>query len=665
MNFATVLERLQRVENPYPGLRPFETTESHLFFGRDQQVADLITRLERNRFLAVVGVSGSGKSSLIRAGLIPALERTFVGEAGTRWRAVVSRPAGRPLATLSTDLTRAGLDSSRLEDSSHGLILTASQLPTAERLLLVIDQFEELFRYKELIAGLESHERKVEASEAAEFFQLLINASRHHPPVYIVLTMRSDYLGDCAEFRDLSELLNDCQYLVPRLTRQQRKEAIKGPLGRVQIASSLVERLLNDAGDEPDQLSVLQHALKRTWDHWRKDDPEQRRAIELRDYETIGGFGNALNNHADELLAGVSSVIANKIFKRLTAKGPSNRERRDPATLAELWAVCGAVTSEEQMAVSTVVNHFREFDAAFLAPIGGTIVSETYVDIVHESLIRLWRKLRDEWLPEEQKSAKTFLDLVEKARNWMAGRGETLRGLDLTEAVEWRQRCNPSQAWASHYAKDSSIESVFEFIRTSQSEERKRMRRAKRNLWIAICCACLFALVASFAWYQWGQAREANRTARSATTVAEEAESKAQNRLRLLSDGMLVRRAIFSGDLGLLPADRLNRQVRFIGKRVPLGYVDTTGREIYDWSLAPDAQSLRTGLDGIAALTYRMDHPTFKQKLYATGRDTKFEFTYTGWGCLTRVLALIEYSNPEVLPEIAEFNMCDVVLRKN
>ena len=86
-----------------------------------------------------------------------------------------------------------------------------------------------------------------------------------------MITMRSDYLGECAEFRDLPETLNDCQYFVPRMTRDQRKAMIEGPLGRVQIAPSLVQRLLNDAGDEPDQLPILQHALMRTWNQWRAD----------------------------------------------------------------------------------------------------------------------------------------------------------------------------------------------------------------------------------------------------------------------------------------------------------------------------------------------------------------------------------------------------------
>lgn len=521
MTFAAVVERLQKLENPYPGLRPFETDEAHAFFGRDQQVADLLTRLERNRFLAVVGVSGSGKSSLVRAGLIPALERGRVADADERWRVVVTRPTGAPFESLAADLAKAGLDGTGLKESSLGLVATARRLPDGESLLLVVDQFEELFRYKDLAPVSEQtrQRRDAAAAEAAEFVQLLLASSEHHPPVHVVITMRSDYLGDCAEFRDLPETLNDCQYLVPRLTRQQRKEAIEGPLGLVNMAPSLVQRILNDAGDEPDQLPVLQHALMRTWNHWHADDPEHSRAIGLQDYAAIGGFDGALNQHADELLSKVPREIASTVFKRLTARGRTNREHRDPATLAELWAVRGAETPGERSRVTAVVDRFRRGEATFLTPRDGDIGPDDYVDITHESLIRQWRTLRDEWVVQEHESAKAFLDLIDRARNWQAGKGEVLGGLDLTHAVEWERQRNKTDAWAAHYAEVADLHLVRELIQASQAAERKRRWRSW-GLWIAVPVAVIFAGLAGMAVFQMfratneaGRAREAQRSA--------------------------------------------------------------------------------------------------------------------------------------------------------
>ena len=583
MSFAEVVERLRTLENPYPGLRPFETHESHLFFGRDQQVAELVARIERNRLLAIVGLSGSGKSSLVRAGLIPALERGGVLEAGRRWRTVIARPAGAPFETLGAELTKAGLDASRLRQSSYGLIEMARQLPADESLLVLVDQFEELFRYKDLEpVSADARRRQAQlASDAAEFIQVLLSASRHYPPIYIVITMRSDYLGDCAEFRDLPEALNDCQYLVPRLTREQRKEAIEAPLGRVEIAPNLIQRMLNDAGDEPDQLPVLQHALMRTWSRWRQADPHQTRRIEVQDYDAIGGFSGALNQHADELLTGVPPAIAAAIFKRLTARGQGNRERRDPATLAELWAVCEAVTPEQRAAVVAAIDRFRLGDATFLTPRAGAIDTDTYIDITHESLIRQWKTLRDQWLPDERRSAKTFLDLTERARNWKAGKGETLVGLDLTEAVAWDGQRNKSKAWATHYAEEEDLANTLAFIQASQASERQRRVR-KWGLWIAGPLALLFAALGAMALYQWAEAERARSVAESLGTVSLVRQLAAQSQLVqteqpnlepavLLATEALTRLPIFGSDRALREsASRLPREIVRIERQPPV-----------------------------------------------------------------------------------------------
>ena len=544
MSFAAVVERLRRLENPYPGLRPFETAESHLFFGRDLQVAELVGRLARNSFVAVIGVSGSGKSSLVRAGLIPALERAYLSDAGRRWRIVVTRPGGSPFDRLAVELEQAGLDPSGLQESSHGLIQIARQLAPDESLLVVVDQFEELFRYKDLgSAGDDARRRHdVLAAEAAEYVQLLLAASRHQPPIYVVLTMRSDYLGDCAEFRDLPETLNDCQYLVPRMTREQRKQAIEGPLGQVEIEPALVQRLLNEAGDEPDRLPILQHALMRTWNHWRKADPEQSRRIELQDYDDIGGLGGALNQHADELLAGMPLDVTATIFKRLTARSRGRRERRNPARLDELWSVCGGDTPERQAGVTAVVDRFRLGEATFLVPREGTIGPDTYIDITHESLIRLWKKLRDEWLPEERASAKTLLTLVERARDWKSGRGEVLIGLDLTNALQWDRERNRAPAWANHYAPAGALDDVLEFIRASedrQREEQTRQRRERRRMQIAVTTAVAAVIgggLIGAGVYQYYKARVAQKAAYEARILSAPSVADPLTRALLLTE---------------------------------------------------------------------------------------------------------------------------------
>lgn len=486
MSFAAVLERLSRLENPYPGLRPFDTAEAHLFFGRDQQVLDLLDRLTRNRFVAVLGLSGSGKSSLVRAGLIPALHEGGLPEPGMRWRVAIARPAGTPFASLTESL---GCEKKELFANSHGLIdFARGHLAPGEALFVLIDQFEELFRYKDRAASstIDMKDRETAASEAAAFIDLLLAGARGPLPIYVAVTMRTDYLGDCAEFPEFPQALNESQYLVPRLTREQRRQAIEGPLGRVGISSALVERILNDAGDEPDQLPILQHALMRTWSRWYASPSRDERMITTDDYEDAGEFRGALNQHADELLGSPAVLAAPKvveiIFKRLSALGSGKRERRDPAVLSELWELCGASSEEQCLRVNNVVDVFRHGEATFLTPREGKLTAETYIDIAHESLIRNWKVLDEKWLPDEEKQAKTLGELLERARGWKAGKKELLDGLDLNAALEWDGQRNRSRKWAEHYVGPGAIEDIDSFILESrrsfeESELRERERR--------------------------------------------------------------------------------------------------------------------------------------------------------------------------------------------
>jgi hypothetical protein len=483
MSFAAVLKRLTKLENPYPGLRPFETSEAHLFFGRDQQVLDLLDRMARNRFVAVLGLSGSGKSSLVYAGLIPALLRGRLLEPGLRWRVATAKPRGTPFANLAESL---GCKAEDLRTSSHGLIDYARrELSPGEGLFVLIDQFEELFRYKDRAATSPNDpvDPANAASEASAFIELLLASTRCSLPVYVVMTMRTDYLGDCAEFPEFPEALNESQYLVPRLTREERRQAIEGPLVRARISSALVERILNDAGDEPDQLPILQHVLMRTWSRWRDSRTWAERPIGTEDYETAGGFEGALNQHADELLdspaARSEPKFAEIIFKRLTALGRGNRERRDPATLSELWELCSAVTVERRPSVNAIIEVFRHGEATFLSPREGELAHDTHIDITHECLIRNWKVLAERWLPEEETQAHTFIELLERARGWQAGKKELLTGVELSAAVDWDERRNRSAKWAEHYAKPGASEAVESFLKAA------RLRK-KRRRWAAI-----------------------------------------------------------------------------------------------------------------------------------------------------------------------------------
>ena len=500
------------LSNPFPGLRPFEFHENHLFFGREGQSDELLKRLRISRFLAVVGTSGSGKSSLVRAGLLPALHSGFMTKAGSKWRVALLRPGNDPIGNLAAALGAGDVIGSRGEDaeihrsvieanlrrSALGLIESARQarLPPRENLLVVVDQFEELFRFKQSLPGENPEE------EASAFVKLLLEASRQkEAPIYVVLTMRSDYLGDCARFRDLPELINEGIYLIPRMTRDQRREAITRPVavGGGEISPRLVNRVLNDVGDNPDQLPILQHALMRTWNYWVEEHRDSE-PLDLRHYEAIGAMAEALSRHADkaynELPDDRSREVAEKLFKCLTEKGADNREIRRPTKLEDICSITGA--GEEE--VAAVIEQFRRPGRSFLMPPSeAPLNGQSLIDISHESLIRGWRRLKG-WVEGEALSAAIYHRVAETAALHKENQAGLWRDPDLQVALGWRDKTQPNKVWAERYHPE--FKAAMDFLDESREmrdaetleKERKRKSDLRRTRLFSIFLAVAFLL---------------------------------------------------------------------------------------------------------------------------------------------------------------------------
>ncbi len=477
-----------RIKNPYPGLRPFEADESDLFFGRETQTDELLRRLGRSRFVAVVGTSGSGKSSLVRAGLLPALRGGFLVASGSHWRIAVFRPGGAPIESLASALhvalyPEAGEDhfvgemlEVTLRRSSLGLVEATRQarLEAQENLLIVVDQFEELFRFGQAWAQSPTQ------NPAAALVHLLLEAVRQSEiPVHVMITMRSDFLGDCAQFRDLSEAINDGLYLIPRMTRDQLRLAITAPAAVCGTAMTprLVQELLNDVNDDPDQLPVLQHALMRTWNKWQNKVGDSD-TIDVEDYEATGGMAEALSRHANEIWeelsddpGGANKELTKRMFQCLTEKGPDSREVRRPTPFRNLCRVLAADNS----VVKSVIEHYRDEDRAFLMPPRLTPLEESSViDISHESFIRKWDKLRG-WVEEEAQSAVMYRRIAEAARLEKRGEAGLWRNPQLQRALDWRTRTKPTAAWAERY--DPDFEVAMDFLDRSVEEHKAEVEK--------------------------------------------------------------------------------------------------------------------------------------------------------------------------------------------
>ena len=517
--------------NPFPGLRPFESEETHLFFGREVQIDDLLGCLRRKHFVAVVGTSGSGKSSLVRAGLVPALHGGFMVGAGSHWRVGMMRPGAMPIRRLARALERGGvlgadgdaelrldLAQAVLGRGALGLveIVRQAQLAPDENVLIVVDQFEELFTYRQARPGPEF------ADEAAAFVKLLLAASGDNDlRAYVLLTLRSDFLGRCSEFRDLPEAINESLFLVPRMRRTQLQSAIEGPVAvaDAKIAPRLTARLLNDLGDDPDQLPVLQHALMRTYEHWEGDHVDGE-PIDVRHYEAIGGLAEALSRHADDVYESLdepSRRIAERLFKALT--DGVNGIRR-PTTFEDALAITGAPS---EVALKAVVEAFRAPGCSFVIPaVGMQLKATTILDISHESLMRIWKRMRT-WLEEETQSVQIYRRLSDSAALHARGQAALLRNPDLAIALRWRAEQQPDAAWAERCG--GRYAETMRFLDESAAEHSREARGRARSLRLTLAglVATIVVLLAlSGIAYRQLQVASAQRLARIDRNMYEE-----------------------------------------------------------------------------------------------------------------------------------------------
>lgn len=493
---------------PYVGIRPFNSDENLFFFGRDEQTLEILQRLHENHFVAVVGGSGSGKSSLIRAGLIPALKGGFLVEDSNKWLIAIMKPGQNPMYHLAQAiLQQVNPDGSQADILDLVVLLKKEGVKAIINLIgpqhksqninffLLIDQFEELFRFA---MELQDSAKK---TEAFDFVNMMLSLSKQNEvPFYIVLTMRSDFIGDCAQFHNLPEALNKSQYLIPRLNRQQLKMVIEGPakLFGGKFSPALTSQLLNDLGNVKDELPLIQHALMRIWDYELVVD--KNGMLDLGDYKAIGGFEKALDMHADEALMSLNmedQKIAKTLFQALTEIDDNKRKIRRPLLLNDLKLLTGA--SEEKLLA--VIDHFIRDMRAFLILEDTGEDGDQLIDISHESLIRQWDTL-SEWVEEEGESAAIFKKLVEDSRLHRLKKKDLLTGSELQLALEWREKYKPTAIWANRYIKGGFEESM-QYLEASEKERNriknieKSRKKKMRYMWAALGALLVVITVSS------------------------------------------------------------------------------------------------------------------------------------------------------------------------
>lgn len=554
---------------PYPGLRPFEKAEWPIFFGRERMTDAIVSLVLTKQLLVIHGDSGCGKSSLIRAGVLPRLEHeSALG--GVRWRTCVAVPQEAPLWNLAEALAELSEEDQReqhiieyrrvLNYGRSGPAELARLLNTGpdNRVCILIDQFEELFEY--------THRHGPE--EAQLLTEFLVSLLESQPEgLYAILTMRSEFLGACARFEGFAETVNTAQYLLPRMGHEDLMRAICEPaqMFNGEITKALADRLVADTKGSQDQLPLIQHALMvlcREQDEIRAalDDkqPSDRATwkLDVENYQEKGGIDTLLSSHADSVKAEAEreylqpgSRVVEDVFRALTAMNAEGKAIRRPCTLETLIKVTGV----DETRLRGVIDHFRAEGTSFLRPYGThPIALNDLIDVSHEALIRCWSKIADSvegWVTREFRTGQVWRSLLVQADSYEKDNRNVLSSIAIGGRERWMQRRN--SAWAERYGGGWSR--VQELIAASmaardrevaqEAAERDRQEELQRQEYqlgaqrarfrILIVFALAIAAVSILALKQWHDAEQARETAEAESESAKKALKEAKTQFSL------------------------------------------------------------------------------------------------------------------------------------
>ncbi len=547
---------------PYTGLRSFTEEESLYFKGRDEHIEQATAQLQRNKFLMLTGASGDGKSSLVYAGIVPNARAGFLKSKYTQWHVADFRPERSPFKNLCAALARqldipnketveselqhgfsalvdlyknskcfVDMDAAAWQQADDATKTVAKR--NAANLIIIVDQFEEFF------TNPENYQQGVPSRDSNLVLNVLLETARialeEDLPIYIVFTMRSDYIGQCAAFRGLPEYIGFSQFFVPRLNRAELQQVIEEPalLSGNRITRRLTERLIHDITEGVDQLPILQHALNQIW-HAASNGSEE---MDLIHYAMVGGMSvnelpdeqvarftqwfaalppeikacyhkpdlqNVLDTHTNKLYEQVgeycipvtrqtishddAKAIIKAAFTGLT-KIDQGRAVRNRMSLGEITNILGDARFSTKE-VGTVLNIFREPGNTFIRPFitddpdSHHLKENDVLDITHESLIRNWEYL-NEWATEEFGNYTVSLDFEQQLNRWVqSGKssGFLLSIGPLTYFENWFNRAKPNAWWIARYlpedvAQDKKLSKAKQVLASAQEFLQRSARK--------------------------------------------------------------------------------------------------------------------------------------------------------------------------------------------
>ena len=463
-------EELELV-NPYKGLRAFGEADAEDYFGREALVQQLLTRLgeggDLSRFLAVVGPSGSGKSSVVKAGLIPALRRGAIA-GSENWFVVDFLPGAHPFEELEAALLRVAVNPpesllSQLKDGERGLARAVRRVLPADEvveLVLVIDQFEELFTLV------------TDEAERALFLSSLVTAVLdERSRVRVIITLRADFTDRPLRYVDFGELLQRRSEFVLPLTPDELERAITGPARRIglRLESGLAATMIREVNDQPGALPLLQYALTELY------EKREGRTLTKAAYESIGGVLAALGRRAEQVYQGLSEpeqAAARQVFLRLVTLGEGTEDTRHRVLRSEIEFVSHLQPQGSAApSLSKIVDAFGQH--RLLTFDRDPLTRGPTVEVAHEALLREWTRLR-EWLDGSREDLRLLRRLSLASVEWRQADGEAsflVSGARLTQF----------EMLAAHSTLALS-QSEAEYVQASVAERERRASAAQEQV---------------------------------------------------------------------------------------------------------------------------------------------------------------------------------------
>jgi WD40 repeat protein len=528
--------------NPYKGLLQFEEADADRFFGRENLTNDLYARLsglleageDRPRLLPVLGPSGSGKSSLVRAGLVPRLRRERFAQL-VEPRVMVLTPGSHPLEALARELARLATGEGNLipktdeflevlgrKDRMDGLRRIVDDLTALgpARVVVVVDQFEELY-----VTPAAPKERESFEAERDRFIGTLMNAASDRGGRMVALVvMRSDFLGETQRHPALNAQIARSGFLVPAMGKEELEDAIRKPAAqthpRYEFQEAFVDLLVNEVLGRPGALPLLQFALQRVWDELPRDPAET--------LDNLGGVGGVLAVYAESEFGRLSEsdqAIARRAFLAMVNLGEGTADTRRRAKLDEITP--NSNSREQEL---SVLWRFSRPEARLIT-LSGEPGGEVAFEVAHETLIRSWDRLR-RWLDESRDDLRFLRRAQERAQLWEDGEGGLFAFPELGQLTKFAQRV--PEYMTARLTRFLVASNAAETARQLRERRRKRLLRS----WAG--AATIFFLLVSVGSVYLAYKLDTERRTTSQLLV-EQAERAAQEKDYFLALGLANR----------------------------------------------------------------------------------------------------------------------------